>query len=74
MLGRLVVAVFLCGGVELPFDRSRRLAEVSLRRTLAAIEDLDAAEFLPDRRRLFSLANTFSTLSRGAYKAYKSVR
>ena len=73
VLGRLVVAVFLCGGVDLPFDRSRRLAEVSLRRTLAAIEDLDAAEFLPDRRRFFSLANAFSTLSRGAYRAYKAV-
>ncbi|MCY4108199.1 MAG: phosphotransferase [Chloroflexi bacterium] len=74
VLGRLVVAVFLCGGVDLPFDRSRRLAEVSLRRTLAAIEDLDAAEFLPDRRRFFSLANAFSTFSHGAYKAYKAVR
>ena len=73
-LGRLVVAVFLCGGVDLPHDRSHRLAEVSLRRTLAAIEDLNAAEFLPNRRRFFSLANAFSTLSRGAYKAYKAVR
>ena len=46
-LGRLLAAVLVCGGLDLGDDRGREMAEVGLQRTLAAIEDLDAGEFLP---------------------------
>ena len=74
MLGRLLVSVFVCGGLDLSDGRSRQLAEVGLRQSLAAIEDLDAAEYMPARRRPLSLANAFSNVSGGAYKLLKTVR
>ena len=46
----------------------RRIA--GLERALAAIEDLDVAEFLP-RGRFLSAGNALSILSRGAYKAFR---
>ena len=45
-LALLVVSVFVCGGLDLDDERSSRLAEFGLQRTLAAIEDLDAADLL----------------------------
>lgn len=74
ILARLLISVLGCGGLDLTEERSRKLAEVSLRRTLTAIEDLEAGQFLPARRPFFSFANTFSTLSRGAYRVYKALR
>ena len=74
MLGSLLVAVFLCGGLDLSNDRSRQLAETGLLRTQEAIEDLGAAEFMPGGRGLFTPANAFSTFSRIAYKVYKALR
>ena len=59
MLGRLLVTIFVCGGLDLNDERSRRLAEIGVRRALAAIEDLDAGEFLPARRPLLSVSNAF---------------
>ena len=47
MLGRLLVPILAGGGLELSAERSRRVVESGLRRTLAAIEDLGAAECLP---------------------------
>ena len=74
MLGRLLVTIFVCGGLDLNDARSRRLAEIGVRHTLAAIEDLDAGEFLPARRPLLSPSNMFSSLSRLAYRGYRALR
>ena len=74
MLGRLLTLVFVCGGLDLGDDRGRQLAEVGLRRTLTAIEDLDAGEFLPAPASPFSRAGAFAAFSRGAYSLLKTVR
>ena len=50
-------------------DQTREL----LRRTLTAIDDLDAWEFLPAGDPLFSFSGAFSLLSRCGYKAYRCV-
>ena len=68
ILGRLITAVITCGGLNLADERSFELAEISLRRTLTAIEELDAGELIPARRRTL-----FSSLSRGAYRFYKAL-
>ncbi|MDE0054872.1 MAG: phosphotransferase [Gammaproteobacteria bacterium] len=65
--GRLITAVITCGGLDLNDERSYELAEISLRRTLTAIEDLEAFELIPARRRDLSSATVFSTLSRVGY-------
>ncbi|MDE0421739.1 MAG: phosphotransferase [Gammaproteobacteria bacterium] len=75
-LAALLTSVIVCGGLDLDDDRSRRLAEVGLKRSLAAIEDLDVAEFIPDRsrpsrnRRLFTHA---CRIAYGAYRSYKGI-
>ena len=74
MLGRLLAPIFVCGGLDLSNERGRALAENGLRKTLAAVEDLEAGEFLPTTRPLYTPANAFSILSRCAYKLYKTVR
>ena len=73
-LGRLLAAVLVCGGLDLGDDRGREMAEVGLQRTLAAIEDLDAGEFLPAPAPRFSRAGAFAALSRGAYGLLKRLR
>ena len=50
MLGRLIISVFVCGGLNQADHRSRLLVETGVQRILTAIEDLDADEFLPTRR------------------------
>ena len=74
MLAILFVAVIAGGGLDFGNERRLRLFENSARRSLTAIEDLDAAEFLPSRRPMFSRANAFSAVSAGAYRIYKTVR
>ncbi len=74
MLAILFAAVIAGGGLDFGSERRLRLFEQSARRSLTAIEDLDAAEFLPSRRPMFSRANAFSTVSAGAYRIYKTVR
>ncbi len=74
MLGCLLTAVLMCGGLDLGSDRGRQLAEVGLQRTLTAIEDLDAGEFLPAPAPPFSRAGAFAALSRGAYSLLKTLR
>ncbi|MXX53415.1 MAG: phosphotransferase, partial [Dehalococcoidia bacterium] len=74
VLGSLLVSVISCGRLDLAHDRSRRLVENGLVRSLAAIEDLDTGEFLPTRRGLLSPANVFSSLSGGAYRILRAVR
>ncbi len=73
-LGRLLAAVLVCGGLDLGDDRGREMAEVGLQRTLAAIEDLDADEFLPAPAPRFSRAGAFAALSRGAYGLLNRLR
>ena len=74
MLAILFAAVVAGGGLDFGSGRRLHLFEHSARRFLTAIEDLDAAEFLPSRRPMFSRANAFSTLSSGAYRIYKAVK
>ena len=74
MLAILFAAVIAGGGLGFGNERRLRLFEHSARRFLTAIEDLDAAEFLPSRRPMFSRANLFSTVSAGAYRAYKTFK
>lgn len=74
MLGCFLITIIVCGGLDLNDDRSRRLADIAVPRALAAIEDLDAREFLPARRPPLSAANIFSNLSRLAYRGYRALR
>ena len=74
ILGRLLISIFVCGGLDVSDEQGRRLAESALRRTLAAIEDLDAGECLPPPRPAFSPAHLFSTLSRHGYRVYGTLR
>lgn len=67
-LAPLLTTVIVCGGLDLDDDRSRQLAETGLARSLAAIEDLDVAEFLPRGR------GTAYHASRLAYRAYSALR
>ncbi len=70
-LDGLILLVFICGGLELEEEDDRNLARMGLKRILAATEDLDAEEFLPDRSRFWRLG---SILSRVTYKAIKVLR
>ena len=74
MLGRLLISTFVCGGLNLNDEGTRALAETALRRTLAAIEDLGAADLLPPRTPALSRARALSALSAGAYRVYRAVR
>lgn len=74
MLGRLLITIFTCGGLTATDGRALQLIENGISRTLAAIEDLDADEFLPARRPTFSRANLVSLLSHGAYRTYRGLR
>ena len=73
MLGPLMPMVLGCGGIDVNDQALRRQTRVLLERTLTAIEDLNAWEFLPTRERLFSSGGAFSILSRCCYRAYRSV-
>lgn len=74
MLACFLTPVVAAGQLDFNSQRSQRLAEAFLNRTLSAIDDLDAREFLPARRRSFSFANLSSAFYLGAYRAIKSVR
>ena len=73
MLGVLIACILGCGGLDLGFQRLHDLVKSALERALAAMEDLDVAEFLP-RGRFLSAGNAFSILSRGAYTVYRLSR
>ena len=70
VLGMLVPGICAGGGLDMGNERIRALGETMLRRTFAAIEDLDAAELMPARGGLMSAANALSTMSACAYGAY----
>jgi len=74
MPGALVACVVGCGGFEMADRERRRLATAPLRRTLAAIEDLDADEFLPARDQYPTVGHGISALSRYGYGAYRLAR
>ena len=74
MLGVLLACVVGCGGFQMADRERRRLATTLLRRTLAAIEDLDADEFLPARERSLTLGHGISALSRYGHGAYRFAR
>ena len=68
MLSVLMPCILACGGLHLGDRRLHALVRSGLERALAAVEDLDAAEFLP-RGHILKAAHVLSTLWRGAYKA-----
>ena len=74
MLGVLVPLMLGGGGLDLDDRRLRDLVKSGLERTLAAVEDLDAGEFLPAPGRLLTADHCFSTLSRCAYRMYDVAR
>ena len=74
MLTLLMVAVLVCGGLDVNDDRKRLLTETGVRRALAAMEDLDAAEFLPARRSFFSLAGGVAAFFGAAYRVRRALR
>ena len=73
MLSCLIGPVFTCGSLDLNDEASRRTMEIGLSRTLAAIEDLEAEEFLPGRPRAFSVGNVASAFAVGAARAYRTI-
>ncbi|MDE2785641.1 MAG: phosphotransferase [Chloroflexota bacterium] len=73
MLSCLIGAVFTCGSLDLNDEASHRTMEIGLGRTLAAIDDLHAEEFLPGRARTFSLGRVVPALSAGAVRAYRRI-
>ena len=73
MLGTLMPMVIGAGGIDMSDQALANQTRELLGRTLTAIEDLDAWEFLPARDRLFSSNGAFSMLSRGGYRAYAFV-
>ena len=73
MMVRMLVLVISIGGLDISNERSVRLLGIGLDRTLAALEDLEAEEFLPARR-IFSPSWAFSTACRGAYGTSKRLR
>ena len=72
-LAGLLTSVIVCGGLDLDDDRARRLAEIGLKRSLAAIEDLDVAEFITAYGRPSGDRRLFANACRIAYRAYKGV-
>ena len=73
MLSCLIGPIFACGSLNLSDEANRHTMEIGLGRTLAAIEELHAEEFLPGRPRSFSLGNIASTLAAGAARGYAKV-
>ena len=69
MLGALMHCVIGCGALDMANAERLNLSKELLRRISTAIEDLDAAEFLPDRARPLSSTGVFSTVSTMVYKS-----
>lgn len=74
MFVRMLVIVISAGGLDISNERSVRLLGLGLDRTLAALEDLDAEEYLPARRRIVGPSWAFSEVSRCAYETSKRLR
>ena len=75
MLNAFVPCVLGCGSLDVMSDPRRiELATALLSRAIAAVEDLDADEFLPARERFLTPGYTFSALSRRGYGVYRLLR
>lgn len=74
MLGVLVPLVLGAGGLDLEDRRLRDLVKSGLGRTLAAVEDLDAEEFLPADGGFLTADHFVSTLFRCGYRMYEVAR
>ena len=70
VLNMLLPCVCACGGLDMTNPRMRALGEKLVQRTLVAIEDLDAHEFLPGGGRPLAPVRAFPIVSRSAYEAY----
>ena len=70
MLNMLVPCVCACGGLDITDPRMHELGKAMVQRTLTAIEDLDAHEFLHVGGRSSASTRLFSLVSSGAYRAY----
>lgn len=70
VLNMLVPCVCACGGLDMTNPRMHALGEKLVQRTLVAIEDLDAYEFLPGGGRPLTPVRAVPILSRSAYEAY----
>lgn len=70
ILGALMPMVIGSGAIKMGDETIRNQTRVLLRRTVTAIEDLAAWEFLPEREKALSSGGAFSILSRCAFKAY----
>ncbi len=71
ILGMLVPSVCAGGALDMSNERIRTLGETMLKRTAAAIEDLDAAELFPSHNGFLTPTNLFAALSRCGYRAYR---
>ena len=71
ILGMLTPSVCAGGALDMSNERIRALGEAMLKRTLAAIEDLDAAELLPDRDGFLTPTSAFSAFSSCFYNVYR---
>lgn len=69
ILGGLIHYAMGAGTLRSDDTRHLQVVKASLRRVLAAIEDLGSGEFLPDRAPLLSAAGACSALSKFAYRA-----
>ncbi len=75
MLSSYMTCVLGCGSFDVSSDPRRFEASAAvLSRAIAAIEDLECEEFLPDRERMLAPGYTFSTLSRWGYGVYRLLR
>ena len=71
VLNMLVPCICACGGLDMTNPRMRELGGKLVQRTLVAIEDLDAHEFLPGGGRALAPLRDFPIISRSAYEAYR---
>lgn len=74
MLTCLVGPVITCGSLDIQDQGSREMLEVGLERTFAAVQELNAEEFLLGRPRVFSMGSIGAGLSIGMYKARRGIR
>ena len=68
ILGGLILYVIGAGSLKSDDTQRLQVAKASLSRVLTAIEDLDSAEFLPERTPRLSTAGAYAGFSKFAYR------